>query len=95
MAETGFRESGGEVCRIPGEKVAALEQFDVRKVGLMQIKVERTLLRVGEDSFAVTLPKAWVTYKQLRHGDVVEVIVNDEITIRTKAELSKAAEPAN
>jgi|GEM_PF-1968321 len=48
----------------------------------MQIKVERTLLRVGEDSFAVTLPKAWVSYKQLRHGDVVEVIVNDEITIR-------------
>jgi antitoxin component of MazEF toxin-antitoxin module len=48
----------------------------------MQIKVERTLLRVGEDSFAVTLPKAWVSYKQLKHGDVVEVIVNDEITIR-------------
>jgi len=62
--------------------VASLERCDVREVELMQIKVERTLLRVGEDSFAVTLPKAWVSYKQLRHGDVVEVIVNDEITIR-------------
>lgn len=62
--------------------MASLERCDVREVELMQIKVERTLLRVGEDSFAVTLPKAWVSYKQLRHGDVVEVIVNDEITIR-------------
>lgn len=54
----------------------------------MPIKVERILFRVGEGSFAVTLPKAWVTYKQLKHGDVVEIIVNDDITIRT----SKASE---
>jgi len=59
----------------------------------MQIRVERTLLKVGEDSFAVTLPKAWISYKQLKHGDVVEVIVNDDITIRAKAESQKAAEP--
>ena len=59
----------------------------------MQIKVERTLLKVGEDSFAVTLPKAWISYKQLKHGDVVEVIVNDDITIRAKAGPRKAAEP--
>ncbi|MDD2672505.1 MAG: AbrB/MazE/SpoVT family DNA-binding domain-containing protein [Candidatus Omnitrophica bacterium] len=58
----------------------------------MQIKVERTLLKVGEDSFAVTLPKAWISYKQLKHGDVVEIIVNDDITIRAKAELKEAAE---
>lgn len=50
----------------------------------MQIKVERTLIKVGEDSFAVTLPKAWISYKQLKHGDVVEVIVNDDVVIRTK-----------
>ena len=59
----------------------------------MQIKVERTLLKVGEDSFAVTLPKAWISYKQLKHGDVVEIIVNDDITIRAKTELKEAAEP--
>jgi len=58
----------------------------------MQIKVERTLLRVGEDSFAVTLPKAWVSYKQLRHGDVVEVIVNEEITIRALSPPQDATE---
>jgi bifunctional DNA-binding transcriptional regulator/antitoxin component of YhaV-PrlF toxin-antitoxin module len=56
----------------------------------MQIRVERTLLKVGEDSFAVTLPKAWISYKQLKHGDIVEIIVNDDITIRAKAELREA-----
>ena len=61
----------------------------------MQIKVERTLLKVGEDSFAVTLPKAWISYKQLKHGDVVEIIVNDDVIIRAKPELRKAAEPAS
>lgn len=50
----------------------------------MPIKVERTILKVGENSFAVTLPKAWIAYKQLKHGDVVEIIVNDDITIRTR-----------
>ena len=59
----------------------------------MQLKVERTLLKVGEDSFAVTLPKAWISYKQLKHGDVVEVIVNDDITIRAKAEPREAKKP--
>jgi len=58
----------------------------------MQIKVERTLLRVGEDSFAVTLPKAWISYKQLKHGDAVEVIVNDDIIIRAIPASQEAAE---
>jgi len=56
----------------------------------MQIRVERTLLKVGEDSFAVTLPKAWISYKQLKHGDIVEIIVNDDITNRANAELREA-----
>ncbi len=59
----------------------------------MPIKVERTLLKVGEDSFAVTLPKAWIAYKQLRHGDLVEIIVNDDIIIRAKSKPGEAAEP--
>jgi len=57
----------------------------------MQIKVERTLLKVGEESFAVTLPKVWISYKQLKHGDIVEIIVNDDITIRAKPESSETA----
>jgi antitoxin component of MazEF toxin-antitoxin module len=59
----------------------------------MQIRVERTLLKVGEDSFAVTLPKAWISYKQLKHGDVVEIIVSDDIAIRAKPGSGEAAEP--
>jgi len=50
----------------------------------MPIQVERILFRVGEGSFAVTLPKAWVTYNRLRPGDAVEVIVNDGVLIRVK-----------
>jgi len=53
---------------------------------VMLIESERTLLKVGEDSFAVTLPKAWIVYKGLKHGDVVKVIVNenDDVVIRAK-----------
>ena len=58
----------------------------------MQIKAERTLFKVGEDSFAVTLPKAWISYKQLKHGDAVEIIVNDDIIIRAKTTAEKAVE---
>jgi len=50
----------------------------------MLIKMERTLFKVGEDSFAVTLPKAWISYKQLKHGDMVEVLVDEDVVIRTK-----------
>ena len=58
----------------------------------MQIKAKRTLFKVGEDSFAVTLPKAWISYKQLKHGDAVEIIVNDDIIIRAKTTAEKAVE---
>ena len=58
----------------------------------MPIKMERTLFKVGEDSFAVTLPKAWISYKQLRHGDPDEIIVNEDIVIRVKASVEEAAE---
>jgi antitoxin component of MazEF toxin-antitoxin module len=42
----------------------------------MPIKVERILFRVGEGSLAVTLPKAWVSYNNLKPGDKVDIIVN-------------------
>ena len=50
----------------------------------MPIKVERILFRIGEGSLAVTLPKAWVVYNQLKPGDVVEIIVNDGVTVYVK-----------
>ena len=51
----------------------------------MPIKVERTLFKIGEGGFAVTLPKAWIRYYQLEPGDKVEIIANDDLTIRVKA----------
>ena len=61
-----------------------VERSHVREVNLMPILVERILFRVGEGSLAVTLPKAWVVYNQLKPGDTVEVIVNDYVTVHIK-----------
>ncbi len=55
----------------------------------MPIKVERILFRVGEGSFAVTLPKAWVRYNRLRPGDTVEIVANDDVIIRVKDKSEK------
>jgi len=52
----------------------------------MPIKVERILFRVGEGSLAVTLPKPWVVYNNLKPGDKVDVIVNDGVHIHIKKE---------
>ena len=64
--------------------MAEVERSHVREVKLMPIKVERILFRIGEGSLAVTLPKAWVVYNQLKPGDTVEVIVNDDVTVHIK-----------
>ncbi len=58
----------------------------------MQITVKRTLFRVGEDSYAVTLPKAWISYKRLKHGDMVEITVNEDIIIRAEEAAGQPAE---
>ena len=52
----------------------------------MPIKVERILFRVGEVSLAVTLPRAWVTYNNLKPGDTVEVSADDVVLIRINKE---------
>ena len=48
----------------------------------MPILVERTIFKIGEGGFAVTLPKAWIRYYDLKPGDKVEVIADSEIRIR-------------
>jgi len=65
--------------------VASVERGYVREVKLMPIKVERTLFKIGEGGFAVTLPKAWVNYYNLEPGDKVEIIADSDLTIRVKA----------
>ncbi len=54
----------------------------------MPIFVERSLFKTG-DSLAVTLPKAWTKYFQLKAGDRVEIVVNDELVIRVPKEEEK------
>ena len=48
----------------------------------MPIKVYRGLFKVGEYSLAVILPKPWVDYYELKPGDTVEIIADDDLTIR-------------
>ena len=74
--------------------MAALERGDVREVKLMPIMVERTLFKIGEGGFAVTLPKAWIRYYGLKPGDKVEIIANKELTIRVKDKGCNGSEAA-
>lgn len=50
----------------------------------MPILVERTLFKIGEGGFAITLPKAWVRYNRLKPGDKVEVVADGELIVRIK-----------
>jgi antitoxin component of MazEF toxin-antitoxin module len=50
----------------------------------MQIKVERVLFKIGEGAIAVTLPRAWVNYHELKAGDRVEIIAEKNLIVRVK-----------
>ena len=50
----------------------------------MGIIVERTIFRTGERSFAITLPIGWVRYSGLEQGQQVEIVINDDLTVRVK-----------
>ena len=50
----------------------------------MPHKEKRKIIKIGETSLAVILPKAWFRYFNLKHGDFVEVISNSEVIIRPK-----------
>ena len=48
----------------------------------MPSKYEHKLVRIGESSIAVILPRAWLRYNELKNGDKVEIFVNGEVTIK-------------
>ena len=48
----------------------------------MPHKENRKIIRVGDSSFAVILPRAWIRYYDLKYGDSVEVISNGSIEIK-------------
>jgi antitoxin component of MazEF toxin-antitoxin module len=48
----------------------------------MPISEQRPLFKTGE-SLAVTLPKAWTRYFHLSAGDKVEIVINEELIIKS------------
>ena len=40
------------------------------------------IIRVGNASFGIILPRAWIRYYNLKHKDKLEIISNSEITIK-------------
>lgn len=42
----------------------------------------RKIIRIGDTSFAVIIPKAWIRYNNLEYGDNLEVISNGKIIIQ-------------
>lgn len=43
---------------------------------------KRKILRAGKISLAVTLPKGWVDYYELKPGDEVDIISDGSIVIK-------------
>ena len=41
----------------------------------------RKILRIGNSSLAITLPKTWLDFYGLKNGDTVELISNGNIKI--------------
>jgi len=48
----------------------------------MPHKEIRKIMRAGNSSFAVIIPRAWLRYYNLKYGDCVEVVTNGIVKIR-------------
>ncbi len=42
----------------------------------------RKLIKFGDGGLVITIPKSWVRYYKPKSGDRLEVIANEELTIR-------------
>ena len=49
----------------------------------MPIMVERKLFATG-DSLAITLPRDWIKNFNLKSGDSLEIVLDEELKIRVK-----------
>lgn len=45
---------------------------------------ERSVINMGQGSYIITLPKAWLRYFGIKPGDKLEVIANGDLIIRPK-----------
>jgi len=48
----------------------------------MPSKEIRKLVRIGDTSYAVIIPRPWIRYYNLKYGDSVEVITNGSVEIK-------------
>ena len=56
-----------------------------KSVDKMPHEEKRKIIKVGETSYAVILPKSWLRYYKLENGDYVKVISDSNIVIEPKA----------
>jgi antitoxin component of MazEF toxin-antitoxin module len=49
----------------------------------------RKIIKAGETSFAVILPRAWLRFYGLKNGDLVKVVSDDIVTIKPLARKKK------
>jgi bifunctional DNA-binding transcriptional regulator/antitoxin component of YhaV-PrlF toxin-antitoxin module len=52
----------------------------------------RKIIKAGETSFAVILPKSWLRFYGLKNGDLVKVVSDGVVTIEPLAQKDKEAE---
>ena len=52
----------------------------------------RKIIKAGETSFAVILPRSWLRYYGLRNGDSVTVISDGVVTIEPPTQKRKEAQ---
>jgi len=57
----------------------------------MPHKRNSKIIRVGNTSFAVILPRSWLRYYELGYGDTVEVISNGNIMIKPSQKGGKSS----
>ena len=59
----------------------------------MPHKETRKIIKVGDTSFAVILPRAWLRYFNLDNDDRVEVISNSDVVIKPLKASQEEDEP--
>jgi antitoxin component of MazEF toxin-antitoxin module len=52
----------------------------------------RKIIKAGETSFAVILPRAWLRFYGLKNGDSVKVVSNGTVTIEPPTQKDKRKE---
>ncbi len=50
----------------------------------MPTLVERSVIDMGQGSYVITLPKAWVRYFGIKPGDKLQVVTNGELRVYPK-----------